>query len=42
MPPAAAPIRKHITRFHQNDGMAPQIEVPMNITDDRRIVARRP
>ncbi len=28
--------------FHQKSGMAPQIEVPTNITDDSRIEARRP
>ena len=28
--------------FHQNDGIAPQIEVPTNITADSRIDARRP
>ena len=42
MPPAAAPMRKHMPTFHQKSGMAPQIEVPMNITLDRRMVARRP
>ena len=42
MPPAAAPIRKHMPTFHQKSGMAPQMEVPMNITEDSRIEARRP
>src|SRR3546814_14327940 len=42
MPPADAPIRKHITRFHSNVGIAPQIAVPMNISADSRIPARRP
>ncbi len=42
MPPAAAPIMKHMIRFQPNDGMAPQIEVPMNITAASRIAARRP
>ena len=28
--------------FHQKDGMAPQMDVPMNITDDSRMVARLP
>src|SRR3954471_10398217 len=41
-PPAAAPIMKHMKTFHQKDGMAPQIEVPTNITDDSRMEARRP
>ena len=41
-PPAEAPIRKHIARFHPNAGIAPQIAVPMNIKADNRIVARRP
>ena len=42
MPPAAAPIKKHIATFHQNDGIAPQIDVPTNMTEDSRIDARRP
>jgi hypothetical protein len=42
MPPAAAPIRKLIATFHQKAGMAPQIEVPTNMTDESRIEARRP
>ena len=42
MPPAAAPIRKHMATFHQSDGIAPQIEVPTNITAESRIEARRP
>ena len=29
-------------RFQWKDGMAPQIEVPMNITPESRMVARRP
>ena len=28
--------------FHQSDGIEPQIEVPTNITAERRIEARRP
>src|SRR5258708_11950916 len=28
--------------FHQSEGIAPQMEVPTNITDERRIEARRP
>lgn len=42
MPPAAAPIMKHMPTFHQNDGIAPQIEVPTNMTADNRMDARRP
>src|SRR5437762_2783389 len=42
MPPAAAPIRKHMPTFHHNDGIAPQIEVPTKITAESRIDARRP
>jgi hypothetical protein len=42
MPPAAAPIRKHIPTFHQNDGIEPQIAVPTNMTADSRMAARRP
>jgi hypothetical protein len=42
MPPAAAPIMKHMPTFHQKLGIAPQIEVPMNITADSTMVARRP
>src|ERR1700712_1214907 len=41
-PPAAAPIMKHMKRFHQKDGIAPQIDVPTNITDDNRMEALRP
>ena len=41
-PPAEAPIRKHISRFQANDGIAPQIAVPMNISAESRIAARRP
>ena len=41
-PPADAPIKKHITRFQPNAGIAPQIAVPMNISADSRIAARRP
>jgi hypothetical protein len=33
---------KHMITFHQKSGMAPQIEVPTNITADSRIEARRP
>src|SRR5450631_3185880 len=42
MPPAAAPITKHMPTFHHNEGIAPQIAVPTNITADNRIDARRP
>jgi hypothetical protein len=42
MPPAAMPISTHMKTFHQKSGIAPQIDVPMNITDDSRIEARRP
>ena len=28
--------------FHQSEGIAPQMEVPTNITDESRIEARRP
>ena len=42
MPPAAAPIMKHMPTFHQKFGMAPQIEVPTNMTEDSTIEARRP
>ena len=42
MPPAASPIMKHMKRFQAKDGMAPQIEVPTNMTAARRIEARRP
>ena len=41
-PPADAPMRKHIARFHSNVGIAPQMDVPMNISADSRIAARRP
>jgi hypothetical protein len=41
-PPADAPIRKHITRFHSKLGITPQMAVPMNISADSRIAARRP
>ena len=41
-PPAEAPIRKHIARFHSNDGIAPQMAVPINISADSRMAARRP
>jgi len=41
-PPAEAPIRKHIARFHENAGMAPQMAVPMNINAESRMVARLP
>jgi hypothetical protein len=33
-PPAAAPIRKHMNRFHQKDGIAPQMEVPTNMSPE--------
>ena len=42
MPPAAAPIMKHIAIFQARLGIAPQIEVPTNITADSRIDAFRP
>ena len=42
MPPAAAPIMKHMPTFQASDGIAPQIEVPTNITADSRIDALRP
>jgi hypothetical protein len=42
IPPAARPMRKHITMFQQNVGIAPQIEVPTNKTAASRIAARRP
>ena len=42
MPPAAAPIMKHIARFQPKSGIAPQIAVPMNISADSRMLARRP
>jgi|GEM_PF-5765701 len=42
MPPAAAPIMKHMNTFHPNSGIAPQRDVPVNITDDKRIEALRP
>ena len=32
IPPAAVPIMKHMPTFHQSEGIAPQIEVPTNIT----------
>src|ERR1700694_1264539 len=35
-------MRKHIATFHQNEGIAPQIDVPTNMPDDSRIDARRP
>ncbi len=41
-PPADAPMRKHIARFQPNEGIAPQIAVPMNIRAPSRIAARRP
>jgi hypothetical protein len=42
MPPAAAPMMKHMPTFHHSDGIAPQIDVPTKITADSRIEARRP
>ena len=42
MPPAELPIRKHITRFHSNEGIAPQIEVETNKMVDSRIDTRQP
>ncbi len=42
MPPAAVPMRKHITRFQSKDGMKPQIEVATYISAENRIVERRP
>ena len=35
-------MRKHIARFHSNEGIAPQIAVAMNMIADSRIAARRP
>ena len=42
MPPAAAPMRKHMATFQARLGIAPQIDVPTNITADSRIDALRP
>src|SRR5690606_24280541 len=41
-PPADNPIKKHMAKFHPNDGIAPHIDVPINIRADNKIVARRP
>jgi hypothetical protein len=42
MPPAAIPISKHINIFQEKEGIAPHMEVPMNITAASKIEARRP
>jgi hypothetical protein len=42
IPPAAMPIRKHMSRLAPNNGIVPQIAVPMNIREASRIAARRP
>jgi len=42
MPPAAAPIKKHMPTFHQKLGMAPHMEVPINMTEESNMEARRP
>ena len=42
IPPAATPIMKHMPMFQASEGMAPQIDVPTNITADSRMVALRP
>src|ERR1019366_7760525 len=42
MPPAASPIMKHMKTFQEKDGMAPQMDVPTNMTAASRIEARRP
>src|SRR4051812_34781787 len=36
------PIRKHMNRFTPYDGIVPQMDVPMNISDASRMAARRP
>ena len=33
---------KHMPMFHASDGIAPQIDVPTNITAESRIDALRP
>ncbi len=35
-------MSRHINTFHLKSGMAPQMDVPMNITEASRIEARRP
>ena len=42
MPPTPMPIRKHISRFQVNPGIAPQIEVLTNSWHAKMIDARRP
>ena len=42
IPPTAAPMRKHMSRFQPNPGIAPQMDVAMNMTPASRIDARRP
>ena len=42
IPPAASPIMKHMPMFHARLGIAPQIDVPTNITAESRIDALRP
>ena len=42
MPPTAIPMMKHITRFQEKSGIAPQIDVAMKPMPAYRIDARRP
>ncbi len=42
MPPTANPIMKHITKFQEKSGIAPQIDVAMKAMPAYRIEARRP
>ncbi len=42
IPPADSPITKHMNRFHANDGMKPQIEVPRKNIAARRIDGASP
>src|SRR3954469_10811719 len=42
IPPTPKPMMKHMTRLILYSGMAPQVEVAMNMTAAMRIDARRP
>src|SRR5215831_21211303 len=42
MPPTHIPMMKHIARFQEKSGIAPQIDVAMNPMPAYRIEARRP
>src|SRR3954468_16596241 len=42
IPPTPRPMQKHMTRLIQYSGMAPHVEVAMNITAATRMEDRRP